>query len=64
MADRSARRRAAVFRDHARQLGEKAARKRDASLRKHILDLAETHLRAADQMDAAPPAPQFPTQWR
>jgi hypothetical protein len=47
-----------------RMLAEIAARERHEDRRRHMLDLAETHLRAADQIEAGPPAPQFPTRWR
>jgi hypothetical protein len=53
VTDRSATRRAGVYRHRAQELAEEARHVRDEADRKHLLELAATYRRAADQM--APP---------
>ena len=55
MADRSARRRAGVYRHRAAALAEMAKEARDESDRRHMLELAATYERTADSL-APPPA--------
>ena len=50
MADRSARRRAGVYRHRAAALAEMAKGARDESDRRHMLELAATHERTADSL--------------
>jgi hypothetical protein len=56
MVNRTANRRAGVYRHRAAILSEMAKGARDESDRRHMLELAATYERAADQMAPAPAA--------
>ena len=56
MADRASHRRAAVYRNRARNLTEIADREPFEDRRRHMLDVAASYQRAADLM--APPSGQ------
>lgn len=53
---RASSRRAALYRNRARELGESAARETFADRRKFMLDLAATYTRVANAMAPPPPA--------
>jgi hypothetical protein len=57
MIDRTAHRRAAVYRNCAHNIAESAQREPFDDRRRHMLDLAETYWRAANQMAPEPPTP-------
>ena len=54
MADRSASRRAGMYRHRARALTEQANEARDACDRRHMLELAAIYERTADSLAPAP----------